>query len=144
LWEVGLNRVFLWASIAIRAVIAASLLVIAWNGTPAEFKSPTPVGSTLAVTLVSGQVFFGKFEGRTPDGIALSDVFDLQTKIDPQTNARSTQLFRRSVSNTHGPSEMFIPADKILLLENANSDSAIGKAIVKMRSGEVASAPPAQ
>jgi hypothetical protein len=131
-----LNRFLLWTSVAIGGLMAAALLIMAWNGMPAGMlKAPAPVGSTLAITLVSGQVFFGTLEGREPDGIALNDVFDLQVKIDPQTNVRSTQLFQRSASNSHGPTEMFIPADKILFLENVKNDTAIAKAIAKMRDG---------
>ena len=99
---------------------------------PGYFAPAGPVTTIQAVTLTSGQVFFGTLRQTAASGIVLAEVFEGQPVIDPQTKERATRLVARRTANWHAPVDMAIPLDKILFTESIGRDSLVAKEIARI------------
>jgi hypothetical protein len=106
--------------------IAGALVAQTLSG-PASFAPAGPVGSLQTVTLMSGQVYFGRLQAVGHGGIVLSDVYEAVTTTDPKTEQRTTRLVSRRQANWHGPSDMAIPGERIMFTETIGADSAVAK-----------------
>lgn len=98
-------------------------------------------GSRYAVATLNGQAFFGKLSRVTRDAVVLTDVYYLQSTVDPQTNQRINRLLERAKTDMHGPTQTTIPLDKILLIETVGAESEVARTIAQAQS--VAPAAPA-
>jgi hypothetical protein len=140
-----MNRLVAPIALVIGAVVAAALAVQAWN---AVYWSPVKpgagIGSIQAVTLVNGQVFFGTLRRTTPGAVMLGDVFGLAVNVDQQNNQRTAQVIRRRTAAVHGPVDMVIPTEKILLIESVGKGSAVANAIASLDAAADNSAAPPQ
>ena len=87
------------------------------------------MNSIQAVTLTSGQIYFGTLRAVTGSDLVLIDVFEIRTTTNPQNNERTVQLVPRRGSNWHAPVDMAIPFDKIQFTESVGRDSAAAKQI---------------
>ena len=84
------------------AAVAAGLFAMAlalWPRT--GFAPDGAVGTIQAVTLVGGQVYFGKLAKVTADSIVLTELVEGQTVTNPQNNQRQTQLVNRTRGAWH-------------------------------------------
>ena len=128
-----MNRLVAPAALVIGTVAAAALAVLAWNAVYwSPVKPAAGTGSIQAVTLVNGQVFFGTLRKTTPGAVTLGDVFGLAVNVDQQSNQRTAQIVRRRTANVHGPVDMVIPTEKILMIESVGKGSAVANAIANM------------
>jgi hypothetical protein len=81
-----------------------------------------------AVFLSNGQAFIGKIEGAGTDYPLLTDVFYIESRVDPQTKQVSNVLVKRG-KELHGPEFMYINARNILMIEPVGPDSQVAKLI---------------
>jgi hypothetical protein len=85
-----------------------------------------------AVFLTNGQAFFGHISGISRGSINLDDVYYIQTQVNPQTQERKNILLRRG-KEWHGPTEMAINVQSVLLIEPVGTDSEVAKLIAKLK-----------
>lgn len=81
-----------------------------------------------AVLLDNGQVFYGKMQGAGARYPVLTDVFYIQTKVDPQTKAVTNILIRRG-NEWHAPDRMYLNARHIVLIEPVGQNSKVAQLI---------------
>jgi hypothetical protein len=81
-----------------------------------------------AVFLINGQTFIGKLTGAGTDYPMLSDVFYIQSAVNPETKAVTNVLVKRG-KELHGPQFMYINAKNILIIEPVSPDSQVAKLI---------------
>jgi len=124
----AISRRLVPAVVVAGLAIAAAVLVLAWQGRP-DPMVVGPVGSLQAVSLTTGQVYFGRLTQVRRTGIVLTNVFDAVVSTDPKTEQRTTRLMSRRLRDWHGPLDMAIPSDKIQFSETIGPDSNVGKAI---------------
>lgn len=112
-------------------LIAAAILLQPMLGQPPRAANALidRVGSLQAVTLTNGQVYFGTLKSVIGGDIVLGDVFEAVTAVNQQTNQRTTQLAERRVADWHGPTDMVVPADKLLFTETVGATSTVAKTI---------------
>jgi hypothetical protein len=118
--------------VAVGAAIAGALWMIALRPPPPEpahFSPAAAVNSIQAVTLTSGQIYFGTLRAVTGSDLVLVDVFEIRSTTNPQTNERTVQLVPRRAANWDAPVDMAIPFDKILFTESVGRDSAAARQI---------------
>ncbi|MGH9431445.1 MAG: hypothetical protein ACRD3T_07865 [Terriglobia bacterium] len=114
-------KVFL---VGILAVIALSALSCRRTRDNApKFETPYQ-----AVLLDNGQVFYGKMQGAGTAYPVLTDVFYIQTKVDPQTKAVTNVLIRRG-NEWHAPDRMYLNARHIVLIEPVGQNSKVAQLI---------------
>jgi hypothetical protein len=81
-----------------------------------------------AVFLSNGQAFIGKIEGAGTDYPLLTDVFYIESRVDPQTKQVTNILVKRG-KELHSPEFMYINARNILMIEPVGPDSKVAKLI---------------
>lgn len=121
-------------ALVIGAAIAGALWVMALRPPappPAHFRPAALVNSIQAVTLTSGQIFFGTLRAVTDSELVLIDVFEVQVSTNPETKERVVQLVARRTANWHAPVDMAIPLERILFTESIGRDSAAAKQIAQ-------------
>lgn len=133
--------VFGGLSLAVGAAVAGALWVMALRPPPSEpahFRPAAGLNSIQAVTLTSGEIFFGTLRAVTDSELVLVDVFEIQTTIDPKTQERVVQLVPRRANNWHAPVDLAIPAERIRFTESIGRDSLAARQIA-----QPSAAPPA-
>ncbi len=88
-----------------------------------------------AVFLDNGQVFFGRLKGAGTEYPMLSDVFYVQSKVNPETKKTAGILIKRG-SEWHGPDKMYINARHIVIIEPVSPDSKVAQLIKEAKSGK--------
>jgi hypothetical protein len=81
-----------------------------------------------AVFLANGQTFIGKLSAAASDYPMLSDVFYIQSTVNPETKAVTNVLVKRG-NEWHGPQFMYVNAKSILMIEPVSPDSQVAKLI---------------
>lgn len=81
-----------------------------------------------AVCLVNGQTFIGKLTGAGTDYPMLTEVFYIQSAVNPETKAVTNVLVKRG-KEWHGPQFMYINAKNILVIEPVAPDSQVAKLV---------------
>src|SRR5581483_2504983 len=127
----GGNTLFSWVMLIAIYIIAVALTMLAVHNKPHPFKVAGPVGTIQAVTLINGEVFYGTLRSEDDGVLVLTDVYDVQTSVNPQTNQRTIQLNRRRTADWHGPLDMAVPAERVLFTESVGKDSRVAKAIAQ-------------
>lgn len=116
----------------IAGAIVVAAVIVAFSLSPKSGFAPGgEVGTVQAVTLVGGQVFFGKLAKVTDNAVILSDLVEAQTVTNPQTNQRSVQLLRRGTAVWHQPRDMAIPKERIQFTETVGVGSQVGKFVTE-------------
>lgn len=111
-------------------VIALALSVTAFQDSR-RGRVPATGTAYQSVALMNGQLFFGRIDtASSADFIVLRDVFYLQTRQNPQTQAVANVLVKRG-GEPHGPDHMAISRGQVLLIEPVKDDSQIGKLIAE-------------
>ena len=80
------------------------------------------------VLLTNGQAYFGKLEGIGSAYPVLTDVFYVQTRVDPETKKSNNVLVKRG-REWHAPDRMVLNAAHILLIEPVSEGSPLAKII---------------
>ena len=81
-----------------------------------------------AVFLDNGQVFFGKLENAGSTYPLLTDVFYIQSRMNPETNQATNILLKRG-NEWHGPDSMSINARHIVVIEPVSPTSKVAQLI---------------
>jgi hypothetical protein len=81
-----------------------------------------------AVLLDNNQVYCGKLQGAGTPYPVLTDVFYVQSQVDPQTKQVKNILIRRG-NEWHAPDRMYINARHIILIEPVGPNSQVAKLI---------------
>ena len=85
-----------------------------------------------AILLSNGQAYFGKLDGVGSPYPVLTDVFYVQTGVNPQTNQPVNTLVKRG-NEWHAPDRMILNAEHIIFIETVNPDSAVAKLIAEFK-----------
>ena len=121
----------LWVAVPVflLALLAAAELVQAWTAWQKESSQFDRIGAVLgqgslcAVTLVSGQVYYGTLVEAKNNYLRLSHIYYVQDVPPPNGGAMQFRLVSRQKNDWHSPDWMAIPTDKILLVENVGAKS---------------------
>lgn len=81
-----------------------------------------------AVFLINGQTFIGKLEGGGSDYPKLTEVFYIQSGVNPETKQVTNVLVKRG-KEWHAPDFMYINGKNILVIEPVAPDSQVAKLI---------------
>jgi len=81
-----------------------------------------------AVLLDNNQVYYGRLAGLNTDYPELTDVFYVQSAIDPQTKQAANILLKRG-KEWHAPDKMLLSAHHIIMVEPVTPGSAVAKLI---------------
>jgi hypothetical protein len=111
-------------------VIAAAIVFAGWMlGHPRAVPFSTPYQ---AVLLINGQVFFGRLEGYGTSNPVLSEVYYVQSNVDPQTKQQNNVLLKRG-KEWHEPDRMYINPQQIVMVEPVDPDSRVGALIANSK-----------
>lgn len=117
-------------------VIALATSLLAYQSFQRQ-RVPDTGTAYQSVALMNGQLFFGRLEASSGNTLTLRDVFYLQTRQNPQTQAVANVLVKRG-GEAHGPDHMVINREQVLLIEPVKADSQIGKLITEQEKGPAA------
>ncbi len=118
------------AALAI-VIIAIALTILTWQSLRRQHVPDTGT-AWQSVALINGQLFFGHLEPADGDFLALRDVFYVQTRQNPDTNAVANILVKRG-AEPHQPDRMLINRSQVLLVEPVKADSQIAKLIAEQQ-----------
>lgn len=93
-----------------------------------RFHKPLLTTKYQAVTLVNGDVLYGRIDHLGTDHPVLRDAFSVRTELDPQTQQMQAVLVRRRDELT-GADHLILPASAIVYVEPVRPESAIGMLI---------------
>jgi hypothetical protein len=116
-------------------VIAVVIVAIAIAVTGWMLGHPRAVPFTTtyqAVMLINGQVYFGRLEGYGTSNPVLTEVYYVQSTIDPQTKQQNNILLKRG-KEWHAPDRMYINPQQIVIVEPVNPDSRVGELIKELK-----------
>ena len=122
------------AAMVLLAVLTLAELIQAWAAWQKETGGLSHIGtvtkgSLYAVTLLSGQVYYGTLVEAKSGYLRLSDIYYAQTAPQANGHPAQFQLVNRQNVDWHGPSWMAIPTDKILMVEDVGGNSRLGSLI---------------
>jgi hypothetical protein len=81
-----------------------------------------------AVLLDNNQVYYGKLSGLGTDYPVMTDVFYVQTAVNPDTKKTSSVLLKRG-KEWHGPQKTMLSARHIIMVEPVGPGSAVASLI---------------
>lgn len=111
-----------WPVIVAALIVAAPLCAVAvLSYRPATL--PAAAGSWQSVTLVNGQVYYGRLAEAAPQWVRLTDVYYVVS------NGQGNRLVNRQRNDWHGPASQTIPVEKIIMMEAVGPDSQLAKLI---------------
>ena len=84
--------------------------------------------SYAAVLLDNGQVYYGKLANAGSSFPELTDVYYVQSQVNPDTKAVSNTLVRRG-NEWHGPDRMFLNERHVVLIEPVGATSKVAQLI---------------
>jgi hypothetical protein len=85
-----------------------------------------------AVLLTNGSVYFGKLDGYQTKFPVLSDVYYVQTGVDPATKKSTSVLVKRG-KELHSPDRMYLNPSQIVLVEPVGVDSKVAQLIAESK-----------
>ena len=126
------------ALMVLLALLAAAQLMQGWSAWRADAARAKLAGmiaeqSLCAVTLVTGQVYYGTVAGIRAGQLRLSDVYYAQSTPSPGGAPAQFQLVSRRKNDWHGPTWMAIPLDRIQYVEDVAPASRLASLIAQDR-----------
>jgi hypothetical protein len=115
-------------ALAASALAIAVLLALAVFQNYQRQHKPQITTPYQRVTLVNGEVHYGRIAHLGTDHPVLRDAFSVRTEPDPQTGQPRQVLVPRRDGAT-GADHLIMPATSILTVEPVQPDSAIGRLI---------------
>jgi len=82
-----------------------------------------------AVLLSNGSVYFGQLQGFGSEYPVLTDVYYVQSNVNPETKAVVGNSLVKRGKEWHGPDRMILNAKNIVFLEPVGLDSRVAKLI---------------
>ncbi len=86
-------------------------------------------GALCSVMLANGQVYYGEFVESDASNLRLTNVYYVQSSIDPQTQQPGNRLVSRRKADWHAPLWMTVPLDKVLMVEAVAPDSRLAQLV---------------
>jgi hypothetical protein len=120
------SKVLVFAVVVVAVAIAATGWML---GHPRAVQFTTPYQ---AVLLINGQLYFGRLEGYGTSNPVLTEVYYVQSSVDPQTKQQSNILTKRG-KDWHGPDRMYINPQQIVIVEPVSPDSRVGELIKDLK-----------
>jgi len=125
----------------VKRILSAVLLLVAvvlLAGAAGWWARGTAVGPRLdttyqAVVLTNGQVYYGKLQGLGSAYPVMTDVYYVQTGIDPATKQTKSVLLKRG-NEWHSPDRVLLSARQILMVEPVTSGSRVAHLIAELSS----------
>lgn len=126
--ERGIGRPGVLLVAALVLLLVSSMIVLFVEGSsPKSLKFDTPYQ---AVLLSNGNVYFGRLQnygGRFP---VLTDVFYIQSTVNPQTKQTVNVLVKRG-KELHSPDRMYLNPNQIILVEPVGVNSKVAELILE-------------
>jgi hypothetical protein len=91
-------------------------------------KAPEITTPYSAVLLDNGQLYYGKLVNAGSRFPELTDVYYIQSGVNPETKAATAVLVRRG-NEWHGPDRMFLNEHHIVLIEPVGTGSKVAQLI---------------
>src|SRR5580658_3778335 len=117
-----------------KTLVAGIILVLAVGGLAFWFSPQRAVAAKAkgysAVLLDNNSVYFGKVADLGTDYPVLTDVFYIQTAVNPETKAQSNMLVKRG-KEWHAPDKMVLNASHIIMIEPVTEGSTVAKLIAQ-------------
>ena len=114
---------------AVVLVIVAACFVVGSHRRQA-LKFDTPYQ---AVLLTNGAVYFGKLENYGTRFPVLSDVYYVQSSVNPETKQTANILIKRG-KELHAPDRMYLNPNQITLVEPVGPNSKVAQLIAESKS----------
>jgi hypothetical protein len=115
--------------LAVLAVVGAGV----WYGWSQRPHWPKLETQYQAVLLDNGQVYYGKIERMEREFSVLTEVYYIQTQVDPETKASRSILVRRG-SEWHAPNRSLVNTRHILMIEPVTPGSKVAELIAALKS----------
>ncbi|MHB1676015.1 MAG: hypothetical protein ACYCSS_00575 [Sulfuriferula sp.] len=125
----GSGRLWVAVAIFLLALLVAAEWAQAWTAWQKESGQFDQIGAVLghgslcAVTLVSGQVYYGTLVEAKNNYLRLSHIYYVQNVLPPNGGPMQFRLVNRHKNDWHSPDWMAIPTDKILFVEDVGVTS---------------------
>jgi hypothetical protein len=126
--ERGFSRVGVLAvaaGILVLVAVAVSLFIIGSSHKSLNFDT-----SYQAVLLSNGNVYFGKLENYGDRFPVLTDVFYIQSSVNPDTKQTVNVLVKRG-KELHAPDRMYLNPSQIILVEPVGPNSKVMQLILE-------------
>jgi hypothetical protein len=91
-------------------------------------KGPEITTPYVAVLLENGNIYYGKLTNADSRFPELTDVYYIQSQVNPETKAVTSVLVRRG-NEWHGPDRMFLNERHIVLIEPVGTSSKVAQLI---------------
>ena len=113
-----------------RASILALMMLTVLTACGREHRRRGPEVTTpyAAVLLDNGQVYYGKLANAGSSFPELTDVYYVQSQVNPDTKAVSNTLVRRG-NEWRGPDRMFLNERHVVLIEPVGATSKVAQLI---------------
>jgi hypothetical protein len=98
-------------------------------------KGPETATPYSAVLLDTGQLYYGKLVNAGSKFPELTDVYYIQSSVNPETKAVASVLVRRG-NEWHGPDRMFLNERHIVLIEPVGTSSKVAQLIEDDKRGK--------
>ncbi|MCV2367741.1 hypothetical protein [Roseateles oligotrophus] len=96
-----------------------------------QHAAPELVTAYHAISLLNGQVYFGRIEALGTDYTVLRDVFYIQSRVvNAETKEVANTMIKRG-GEWHGPDRMIINRQQIMVIEPVKPESQIAKLIAE-------------
>jgi hypothetical protein len=119
-------RIKIWGTAVLAVAIAAGLVY--WFSRDRQLAAKTR--GYQAVLLDNNQVYFGKITDLGTDYPVLTDVFYIQTTVNPETKQQNNILLKRG-KEWHAPDKMVLNARHIIMIEPVTAGSTVAKLIAQ-------------
>lgn len=117
---------------ALALVIMAIALALSTWQTLRRQQLPDTGSAWQSVALINGQLYFGRLDAGAGDFLVLRDVFYVQTRQNPTTQAVANLLVKRG-AEPHQPDRMLINRSQVLLVEPVKAGSRIATLIAEQQ-----------
>ena len=104
------------------------LTVLTSCGRAHRSKGPEITTPYAAILLDNGQVYYGKLVHAGSSFAELTDVYYIQSQVNPDTKAVSNALVRRG-NGWHGPDRMLLNERHVVLIEPVGTGSKVAQLI---------------
>ena len=111
-------------------IVALAILAHAWITTHPRGVSFDQTYQ--AVLLSNNTVYFGKLQGYGTENPVLTEVYYVQSTVDPQTKEQKNVLTRRG-KEWHEPDRMYINPRQIMFVEPVGPNSRVSELIKELK-----------
>jgi hypothetical protein len=117
--------------------LVAGVLLAALTGCERHHRPKGPEITTpySAVLLDTGQLYYGKLVNAGSSFPELTDVYYIQSSVNPETKAVTSVLVPRR-NDVHGPDRMFLNQRHIVLIEPVGTNSKVAQLIEDDKKGK--------